>query len=419
MNEILATIKANKLRTALTAFGVFWGIFMIVLMMGISNGLESGINKQFSGMASNSFFLWASKTTMPYQGMKPGRSLQLRNSDIAYIQETVSQLAHVVPINQLGGFRGNNQVVAGKKSGNFSVIGSTPPVQLIDNVEMLAGRFINNDDGGERRKVTTIGKGVAQVLSLGENPIGKTLVINGVYFTIVGLFKSTKSDDRASDEENQLYIPLETYQRAFDFGEAVGWIAAVVKPGYSANEAMHQVKASLSSRLHFHPDDTQAIGGWNGEEEVAKMNGLFTGIKVFNWIVGLFTLIAGIVGISNIMLIVVKERTKELGVRKALGATPAIIVRMILLETVLLTVVSGYFGIVLGVLTIENFQPAIAFVSRMLHLEFGLDLFQQTGIELRTALTALGILVFFGTLAGLIPASQAVKINPIEALRDE
>lgn len=419
MNEIIATIKNNKLRTVLTAFGVFWGIFMIVLMLGIGNGLQKGVLNQFSGTATNSFYIWGSRTSMPYMGMKPGRYVQLRASDIKYLQENLEELEYVVPMSQLGGYRGTNTVVYKDKTAPFNVVGATPEIQNIQLVETQLGRFLKHSDLTDRRKVAVCGTGVQKILFGNENPIGKSVKINGVYFTIVGVYKSSKSDDRATEEENQLYIPFDTYMHAFNFSDEVGWIAATVKDGYDADYAQNHVKTALASRLKYDPNDKQALGGWNGAEELAKMNGLFDGIRIFNWVVGLLTLVAGIVGISNIMLIVVRERTKELGVRKALGATPLTILSMILFETVLLTVVSGYFGIVLGVFVIENFEGTLILISELLNLDFGIDMFQATGIELKTALSALTILVVFGGLAGLIPARQAVKINPIEALRDE
>ncbi|MFY0673930.1 MAG: ABC transporter permease [Bacteroidia bacterium] len=419
MNEIIATIKNNKLRTFLTAFGVFWGIFMIVLMLGIGNGLRDGVLNQFGGTASNSFYVWSAKTSMPYMGMKPGRYVQMRYSDIKYLQANMNELEYVVPMSQLGGYRGQNEVVYKNNTANFNVVGATPEIQNIQLVNTISGRFLKKSDLDEKRKVAVCGASVERILFNGESAVGKAVKINGVYFQIVGVFKSTKSDDRAVEDDNKLYIPFDTYLHAFNFGESVGWIAATVRDGFNADDAMNKVKTTLASRLKYHPDDKQALGGWNGAEELAKMNGLFDGIKVFNWIVGLLTLVAGIVGISNIMLIVVKERTQELGVRKALGATPGTILSMIMFETVLLTVVSGYFGIVLGVFVVENFEGTLTFISQALNLNFGIDMFQQTGIELKTALSALTILIIFGGLAGLIPARQAVKINPIEALRDE
>ena len=419
MNEIIATIKNNKLRTVLTAFGVFWGIFMIVLMLGIGNGLQKGVLKEFSGLSANALYVWGSKTSMPYKGVKPGRYVQMHYEDIAYLQANMEELEYVIPVSQLGGHRGQTMVVRGSKSGSFGVTGATPEIQKVKLFQTETGRFLKTSDGINSRKIAVLGKGVKRILFGDEEAVGQTMKINGVFFTIVGVYKSAQSDDRAERENNEIYIPFQTYLRAFNFDNKVGWIAATVRDGYEADEAQAKIKTLLAPRLQYHPEDQMALGGWNGAKELAKMTGLFTGIKVFNWVIGLLTLMAGIVGISNIMLIVVKERTKELGVRKALGATPISIMGMILFETVLLTVVSGYFGIVIGVFTIENFQPALEFLSLALNLNFGLDMFQNTGIELQTALSALSVLVVFGTLAGLIPARQAVKINPIEALRNE
>lgn len=419
MNEILATIKNNKLRTILTAFGVFWGIFMIVLMLGIGNGLEEGVTENFKGTATNSFFIWGSRTSMPYMGMKPGRQISMKNEHIEYLRKNVPELDAVVPMSQLGGFRGQNTVSRKNRSSSFGVVGATPEIQQVHLVETTEGRFLLKSDLIEKRKITVIGENVKKILFGEESPIDQTLSINGVYFTVVGVYKSTKSDDRAESEMNQLYIPFATYQSAFNYGDKVEWIAATVDAGVSPDYAETLVKSSLAPLLRYHPDDQQALGGWNGAKEMNQLTGLFAGIRIFNWVVGLLTLVAGIVGISNIMLIVVRERTREIGIRKAIGARPIEVMLMILLETVLLTVLSGYLGIVLGVFSIEYFESVIVFLSDLLNLNFGIEMFQNTGIELQTAISALIVLVVFGTLAGLIPAVQAVKIKPIEALRNE
>lgn len=419
MNEILATIRNNKLRTLLTAFGVFWGIFMIVLMLGIGNGLEKGVTGRFKGMATNSFFIWGSRTSMPYMGMKPGRQIVMKNEHIEHIRANVPELDAVVPMSQLGGFRSQNTIVRKNRSASFSVIGATPEIQKIQLVETTEGRFLLQSDMTEKRKITVIGENVKKILFGDESPIDQTVSINGVYFTVVGVYKSTKSDDRAESEMNQVYIPFATYQSAFNSGDVVGWITATVDEGVDADHAQALVKKSLAPLLRYHPDDQQALGGWNGAKEMAQMTGLFSGIRIFNWVVGLLTLVAGIVGISNIMLIVVRERTREIGIRKAIGAQPIEVMLMILMETVLLTVLSGYLGIVLGVVAVEYFEPVIVFISEVFNLNFGIEMFQNTGIQLRTAVSALVVLVVFGTLAGLIPAIQAVKIKPIEALRNE
>lgn len=419
MNEFLSTIKQNKLRTVLTAFGVFWGIFMIVLMLGIGNGIKNGVLRNFGGLASNSFFVWGSRTSLPWDGIKAGRSIDMRNSDIDYLRREMPELKTLVPMNQMGGYRGSNTVSRGNKSGAFEVAAAYPDIRLVQMLETTKGRFLNMGDINEKRKIAVIGEGVRVILFGEEEPLGKTVKIGDIHFTVAGVFDSNKSDDRATREINQLFIPFSTYQKAYNAGDKVGWITGIAKDGYDVQEVQDKIELLLSPRLRYDPQDKQALGGWNAKEEMDKITGLFNGITIFNWVVGLLTLMAGIVGISNIMLIVVKERTREIGVRKALGATPISIIQLILFETVILTILSGYLGIVLGVLLVENFEPILLYIANSFSMNFGLDMFYNAGIQLKTALQALGILVFFGLVAGLIPAIQAVKVKPIEALRAE
>lgn len=420
MDEILATIQKNKLRTALTAFGVFWGIFMIVLMLGMGNGLQNGVMKQFGNMVSNSMWMWGGRTSLPYNGMKPGRQVQLKVSDVDFIRANIDGIKHIIPESQLGGFRGSVVVRRKQNSQSFGVNGAFPESQNVSMPIIAEGRFLNHGDIENERKVVAIGERVKQLLFADvPSPIGHNLEINGVYFTVVGWFKSSKSDDRANEDLNKCYVPFTTFQKAFNFGDNVGWIAVIGEDGADIDQIGNDIKRKLASKKQYSPDDLQAIGGWSAKKELDKLNGLFTGIELFVWIVGFFTLLAGIVGIGNIMLIVVKERTKEIGIRKAIGATPFSILSMILFETVLLTVFSGYLGITLGVLLVENIENLLLFAGKILETDISLTMFANPGIDISVAITALSILVVFGAIAGFVPALNAVRINPIEALRDE
>ncbi len=407
--EIFATIRKNKLRTFLTCFGVFWGIFMLVVMIGSGNGLSNGILSDFAGTATNSFFCWAQKTSKPYKGMKPGRNFNFHNGDITALK-SLPELAVVVPMNQLGNYEGTNNVVRGTKNGGFEVSGTYPEVKQIEETRIKSGRFLNQNDIDDKRKVAVIGKRVQEVLfSKDENPIGDYIRINGVYFRVVGVTEPASSGDRGREQSERVQIPFTTFQQAFNYGDIVGWFAVMAAKGTPATEAEEKALALLRERHKIAPDDPIAIGHWNMEKEFNKLNGLFSGISGLVWIVGIGTLLAGIIGVSNIMLIVVKERTKEIGIRRAIGAPPGHIVKQLIIESVFLTTLAGYIGLVLSVALMEGIAAALP------NDEGGM--FSNPTIDFNAALTALTILIVAGALAGLIPARKAIRIPPVEALR--
>lgn len=406
--EIYATIKKNKLRTFLTSLGVGWGIFMLVIMLGAGNGLKNGVMNDFKGTATNSFFMWTQKTTKPYKGMKPGRNFNFNNADVIALSQ-LKELAVVSPQNQLGGWRGGNSVMRGLKTGNFEVGGVYPNIAKISMVKVVDGRFLNDNDIREKRKVCVIGSRVKQELfKAGENPLDEYIRINGVYFKVIGVTTPTSGGNEAREEAQKIVIPFSTFQNAFNFGDIVGWFAISTAPNISASVAEEKVRAIIRERHKIAPDDEQAIGHWNMEEQYNKMNGLFKGINSLIWFVGIGTLIAGVIGISNIMLIVVKERTKEIGVKRALGATPYIIVSQIITESVFLTAISGYFGLVIGILLLEGVNSAIG---------QDVPMFNNPTVDISVAVTSLIVLIISGALAGLIPATKAVAVLPVEALR--
>jgi putative ABC transport system permease protein len=407
--EIFATIKKNKLRTALTCFGVFWGIFMLVVMIGSGNGLSNGILKDFAGTATNSFFCWAQKTSKPYKGMKPGRNFNFNNDDTKALKQ-LPELAVVAPMNQLGNYEGTNNVVRGLKNGGFEVSGVYPELRKIEATTIKAGRFLNQNDIDDKRKVAVIGKRVQEILfEKDENPIGEYIRVQGVYFRVVGVTEPASGGERGREAGEKVQIPFTTFQQAFNYGDIVGWYAIMAAKGVPATKAEDMALALLRERHKVAPDDAIAIGHWNMEKEFNKLNGLFAGISGLVWIVGTGTLLAGIIGVSNIMLIVVKERTKEIGIRRAIGAPPGHIVRQLILESVFLTTIAGYVGLILSIALMEG-------VSSMLASDDS-SMFTNPTIDLNVALTALAILIGAGALAGLIPARKAIAIPPVEALR--
>lgn len=407
--EIFATIKKNKLRTALTCFGVFWGIFMLVVMIGSGNGLSNGIMKDFAGTATNSFFCWAQKTSKPYKGMKPGRNFNFNNDDTKALKQ-LPELAVVAPMNQLGNYEGTNNVVRGLKNGGFEVSGVYPELRKIEATNIKSGRFLNQNDIDDKRKVAVIGKRVQEILfEKDENPIGEYIRVQGVYFRVVGVTEPASGGERGREAGEKVQIPFTTFQQAFNYGDIVGWYAIMASKGVPATKAEDMALALLRERHKVAPDDAIAIGHWNMEKEFNKLNGLFAGISGLVWIVGTGTLLAGIIGVSNIMLIVVKERTKEIGIRRAIGAPPGHIVRQLILESVFLTTIAGYVGLILSIALMEGIASVLPSDDS--------SMFTNPTIDLNVALTALAILIGAGALAGLIPARKAIAIPPVEALR--
>lgn len=409
--EIFATIKKNKLRTFLTCFGVFWGIFMLVIMLGSGNGLRNGVLSDFEGSATNSFFVWAQRTGKPYKGMQPGRNFNYNNEDYKALMQ-IPELAVVSPMNQLGRYQGKVNAVRGLISTSAGVSGVYPVLNHIESIKIKNGRWLNNNDIKEKRKIAVIGNHIRNVLfKKEENPIGDYIQVSGVYFKVIGVTEPTGSGEQAEEQGQSVYLPFSTFQQAFNYGDVVGWFSITSKPNVKASVAEEKVLSILKERHKIAPDDEQAIGHWNMEKQFDKMNGLFNGIDILVWVVGIGTLIAGIIGVSNIMLIIVKERTREIGVKRALGATPMSIVTQLIVESVFLTAIAGYIGLVISVGLLELISSAIP--------NDGNSMFRSPGVDLNIALVALSILIVAGALAGLIPAKKAISISPVEALRTE
>jgi putative ABC transport system permease protein len=412
--EILSTLGRHKLRTALTAFGVFWGIFMLTVLLGAGKGLENGVNEGFPHV-TNTVYIWQQGVTqIPYQGMPIGRQVQLKPENVDGIARNVQSVGFVTGQNSVGIWGGSAPYVVYKsKNGGFSIQGGFAGIEDFDSMKILEGRSFNGLDEPQRRKVAVIGKKVReQLFAADKSPVAEDITINGITFQVIGVFASMQNGNQ-QQEEQRIYIPNSTLRYSFNQIGNVGSFVIVPKPGVRSSQAEKDVKAYLAQINKVSPDDPGVFGSFNLQEEHDKIEGLFTGIKFFSWMVAIGTIFAGAVGVGNIMLIVVKERTREIGLRKALGATPASIVGMIVQESLFITVVAGYCGLVMGALLIEG-------IARMLDAAGGrAGFFGKPEVEFTTAMVALTVLVIAGFLASLMPAAKAAGVNPIVALQDE
>lgn len=409
--EIWATLRSNRLRTFLTAFGVFWGIVMLMAMLGFGSAIQVGSQRQMKGMATNLLFCWGQVTTEAHDGLPPGRNVRFNTDDIEILRR-LPGVEVLAPRLQLGGWMNNFVVQYESKTGTFTVMADYPALRHIIAFQYEAGRFINERDIAESRKVVVIGKGVREELFEPDvDPIGKYVKISGVYFQVVGVTRTLRSGGQGDRDANTLFVPFTTLRSSFNMGNRVGFFAMTAKPGTDGPELERQVREALSRHHRISPTDTLAIGSFNMFVMFAKFETFFFVLWALSVIVGGMTLLAGAVGVSNIMLITVKERTKEIGVRKALGATPISIVAMVLKESIVLTTLAGLFGVVAGVGLLAG---ADALLSAMPDSPLG-----PPTIALSTVLTAVLVLVIVGALAGIMPAYHAASIKPIEALRAE
>ncbi len=407
--EVFDTLGANKLRTTLTAFGVLWGIFMLIIMLGAGSGLYNGVTSMFQGFETNSLYIWTQRTTMPYKGLPAGRWFNMTNEDTKAIREMVPEAKVIAPRNEVGGWRGSANVVRGISSGAYGIKGDYPEVVEIQPFDIQQGRLLNQLDIEEKRKVAVIGaKVVNDLYDADEEIIGSHIRINGVYFTVVGVIKTKKAGREAEDDAQSIFVPLSAFQQAFNYGNWVSYYGFMPVDGVSVAELQEKILKVLKERHRVHPADEFAFGANNNEEEFAEYANVFSGINFLIWFVGTLTLVAGIIGISNIMLVIVKERTKEIGIRRAIGASPMSIVSQIVLEALVLTSMAGYIGIVLGVWAVEYAGPMIED-----------DSFKNPQVDFNTILIALGVLIISGCAAGFLPAYRALEIKPVEALRTE
>ncbi len=405
--EIFSTIQKNKLRTFLTGFSVAWGIFMLIVLLGSGKGLENGIHSNFDADAANSIWIFPGQTSKPYKGIQPGKYVRFTNEDYERLKREIDNLER---ISSRYDIRGNDLISYKNEYGSFGINTVHPDMEFIENSFPIKGRFINNIDIEKSRKVAVIGDLVEEALfKNGKSPIGEYIKIQRIPFKVVGVYSENSNND---GERRCVYIPISTAQMIFDGGNKVNNIALSVKDMTldESKQFEEKLKASFAANHNFDKEDDRAIFIRNNQENIKEFQNAFQGIRLFIWVIGIGTIIAGIVGVSNIMIIVVKERTKEIGIRKAIGATPWSIVSSILQESILITSFAGYIGLVLGVVLMEIIAKNVPADSMM---------FKNPEIDMNVAISATILLIISGTFAGYIPARRAAKIKPVVALRDE
>jgi putative ABC transport system permease protein len=402
--ETFQVLRRNKLRTTLTALSVAWGIFMLVILLAAGRGLQHGVERDFRDDAMNSIWIGAGKTSVPHEGHSPGRRILFKNEDIDAIVQQVPGVEHISGRFYLWG---EFSVSYGLKHARFDIRGCHPGHLFIEKTIMVAGRFINEFDLRERRKVAVIGPEVRDALFGGRDPLGEYITIRGVKYKVIGLYR----DEGSQNELKKIYIPITTAQLVYN---APGHVHHIMYTVGNANLQQSERMASstrelLAKRHRFSPNDKRAVSINNNLEQFTKVQEIFDWIAVFVWVVGVGTIFAGIVGVSNIMLISVKERTVEFGVRKAIGATPWSILSMVVQEALLVTSLAGYSGLVAAALLVEVLNR---------HLPDN-EYFRSPEVDFRIALIAVGILIVTGVLAGLIPALRAARVKPVAAMREE
>ena len=413
--EIYSSLKSNKLRTFFTAFGVFWGIFMLIIMLGSGNGLRNAVYDGMGDFATNSAIMFTRQTTIPYKGFPRGRQWLFHTSDMEALLKNIPEIDQLAPRLQPWGGNGGNNVVHGLKTGAYNITGDYPAINKIDPVRLLKGRFINEIDLQNKRKVAVIGNRVRdELFKNSETVIGEYIRINGVYYQVVGVFEpKNKNINIGGEKDKSIFIPFTTMQVSYNLGDDVHYFLVTAKPNKSASVVEEKCMKLLAERNHVAPEDEQAFGHFNLEKEFKKMNGLFLGIRILIWIVGTGTLLAGVIGVSNIMLIIIKERTKEIGIQRAIGATPWRIISQVITESVTLTAMAGSFGLVLGVFLLEMINNMLASSAEKS------EMFKNPEVDIQVAVTALIVLIISGVVAGLIPARKAVSMKPVDALRYE
>ena len=402
--EIFGSIRKNKLRTGITIIGVMWGLFLLVSLLGAARGIENKFNSMFGGFATNSTFVWSETTSKAFKGFQKGRNVKLKYTDVSIIEQNIEGIRKVVPRDLR-----TSQVVRGLKVISTGVFGDFPTLNEVQKKKLEYGRFINMNDIKERKKVCVIKADLyKQFFEKNENPIGKYIRINGISYQVIGMYDEKM---QGGGPQGDVHIPFTTFQQTYNTGNGIGWMMITGDDGVDVTQMQAEVKLLLKTIHKVHPEDSRAFGSFNLAAEFKKATGFLTGMQFLTWFVGVATLIAGVFAIGNILLITVKERTKEIGIRRAIGARPIEIKRQIVLESVFLTTIAGSLGIIFGGFLLMALD---VFVGK------GPDaVLVNPTVNIPVVLIAYFLLVILGTLIGLIPASIATSIKPIEALRDE
>ncbi|KFF03977.1 ABC transporter permease [Chryseobacterium luteum] len=412
--EIYYSLRNNKLRTFLTMIGVGWGMFLYVSLLGAAKGMENGFDKLFSGFATNSIFLWAQKTSIPYEGFPKGREVHLQLSDMEMLKRKVNAIDYISPQNARGSFTGTpgESMSRNGKSATYSLTGDYSVGNKISEKKLIFGRYLNDADVMGNKNVVVIGEEIYKNFfnaKKKENPVGMQVNIKGIFFNVIGVFRVKKGGGFENDRT--AFIPLSTYTKMYNAGEQIDMFAIVSKPNANVNGVEEDVKQMLKTKNKVSPEDTNAFGSFNLGKEFKKLTGFLTGMQLLTIIVGTLTILAGVIAISNILLITVKERTKEIGIRRALGAKPAEVRNQILLESVVITLSSGILGFMCGI-----FVLIILNMVTQNQDEFP---FYNPTVNYGNVFGAMAVMVILGLIIGMIPAQRAVKIRPIEALRSE
>jgi putative ABC transport system permease protein len=411
--EIIEVLSTNVFRTLATAFGVGWGIFILIILLAAGKGLENGIRADFGDIATNTMFMWSRKTTKPYKGLPKGRNYRFKLEDVTAINERVPGLRFISPRNKLGGFGGANNVIRGLNAGAFNVYGDYPEIIKQEPMTITSGRFVNQNDINNNRKVAVIGDGVKNELyDKEEDILGSYIKIQGVNFMVVGSYKKKNNNGDGEEGQKEIFVPFTAFSQAFNMGNDVGWMAITANDGYSISSMKESIVNVVKENRTIHPDDERAVGYFDLYEQFNRVESLFGALRWVAYFVGVLVLLSGIIGVSNIMLIVIKERTKEIGIRRALGEDPWSIKKQILMESIFLTIMSGMVGIIFGAAVIYGINAILDSVGPV-------DMFVNPSVSLSVVVGALGILIISGLLAGFIPAQSAIKVRPIEALRTE
>ena len=410
--EIWQTINRNRKRSIMTAFGVFWGIFMLTIMMGAGLGLKRLMYSSFGSMAVNSCFYWGGQTSLPYKGLPSGRRWSLGNEDMAAIKTQVPGVKNVAGIIWGSTYKFSRK----DKKGDYQLMGYTPEFQEISPQTLRFGRYINDIDMAQQRKVCVITEQVwEELFPNGEDPVVQKIRMNNMYLTVVGVCIPPRNGVQFQGPTSVL-IPFSTLQKMYNKGNKFDGMAVAAYDNWDIKEVEENVKKVFQARHTLSPDDNKAVQGFNLGDLFNKFSGLFSGISILTWIVGTGTLLAGIVGVSNIMLVTVRERTQEIGIRRALGAKPRTIISQIMSESFVLTFVSGIFGLALaiGILSLAE-----TLLSSLTATPEGGGLQINTQISFSLALGSTGILILGSLLAGILPANRALSIKPVDAIREE